>query len=199
MRFWEHVSLYSPPLLLILHTCGVRPSHGWICKRILNQGASSPAVLLFFRDNAPAPHESSGSFVFFLWTLHQPLGPRLPQTSNMVYANILPEAALTVRMRDQMHLKVSAFLKRGRSGPLNGHMAAADVAVWSSVLRGWMNLFLIHLLHKSLFSFKRRGNFTEFSQPIRRKWKCSHCHLTETVSPPKWMCFDFLTLTTGNT
>lgn len=108
MRFWEHVSLYSPPLLLILHTCGVRPSHGWICKRILNQGASSPAVLLFFRDNAPAPHESSGSFVFFLWTLHQPLGPRLPQTSNMVYANILPEAALTVRMRDQMHLKVSA-------------------------------------------------------------------------------------------
>lgn len=52
MRFWEHVSFYSPPLLLNLHTCGACPSHGWICKRILNQGASSPAVLLFFRDNA---------------------------------------------------------------------------------------------------------------------------------------------------
>ncbi len=95
------------PLLHILHTCGFRPSHGWICKQILNQGASSPAVFLFFRDNAPVPHESSGSFIFFLWTLHQPLGPQLPQTSNTVYANILPEAALAVRMRDQMHLKVS--------------------------------------------------------------------------------------------
>lgn len=112
MRFWEHVSFYSPPLLLIPHTCGVRSSHCWICKRILNQGVSSPAVLLFFRDNAPAPHESSGSFVLFLWTLHQPLGPRLPQTSNTVYANSQPEAALTIRKRDQMHLKVSAFLTR---------------------------------------------------------------------------------------
>lgn len=114
------------PLLLILHTCSVRLSHGWIYKRILNQGASSPAVLLFFRDNAPAPHESTGSFVFFLWTLHQPLGPRLPQTSNTVYANSLPEAALTVWVKDQMHLKLSAFLTRGQNGPLNGHMAAAD-------------------------------------------------------------------------
>ncbi len=141
------------PLLLILHTCGFRPSHGWICKQILNQGASSPAVFLFFRDNAPAPHESSGSFIFFLWTLHQPLGPRLPQTSNTVYANILPEAALAVRMRDQMHLKVSAFLTRGRNGPLNGHMAAADVAVQRSVLRGWMNLHYIQLLSRKKMKF----------------------------------------------
>lgn len=143
------------PLLLILHTCSVRLSHGWICKRILNQGASSPAVLLFFRDNAPAPHESTGSFVFFLWTLHQPLGPRLPQTSNTVYANSLPEAALTVWVKDQMHLKLSAFLTRGQNGPLNGHMAAADVAVWRSILRGRMNMLWIQLLHKSCFFFSK--------------------------------------------
>ncbi len=48
-------------------------------------------------------------------------------------------------------------------------------------------------------SVERRWNFTKFSQPIRRKWKCSHHPLTETISPPKWMCFDFFTLTTSNT
>lgn len=43
--------------------------------RILNQGVSSPAVLLFFRDNASAPHESSGSFVLFPLNTTPTTGP----------------------------------------------------------------------------------------------------------------------------
>lgn len=83
-------------------------------------------------------------FSFEHYTNHWALG--CPRTSKAVYANIQPEAALTIRMRDQMHLKVSVFLTRGRNGPLNGHMAAADVAVWRSVLRGCMNMVWIQLL-----------------------------------------------------
>jgi len=102
-------------------------------------------VLLFFRDNAPAPHESSGSFVLFPLNTTPTTGPSAAPDLQHGLCKYSTRSC-PHHMRDQMHLKVSEFLMRGRNGPLNGHMAAADVAVWRSVLRGWMNMVWIQLL-----------------------------------------------------
>ncbi len=52
------------PLLLILHTCGFRPSHGWICKQILNQGASFPSSVPVFQRQC-----SSATWILWVFRL----------------------------------------------------------------------------------------------------------------------------------
>lgn len=90
MRFWEHVSFYSPPLLLILHTCGVRSSHG-----------SNFKSRRFFPSSAPVFQRQCFSATWILWvfrpfsfehyTNHWALGcPRPPTRSMQIFNQKLP-------------------------------------------------------------------------------------------------------------